>query len=72
MAAKSKAAPKAAEPTTTEKAVASDAPLASNPDPNAITGDMLPADREVLQGTLEERGAALDADLQRMGARPKD
>ena len=27
------------------------------------------ADREVLNGTLEERGAALDADLKRMGVR---
>lgn len=52
------------------------------PAPNATTAETqsgnrreLPAggftaeDLEVLEGTLEERGKALDADLKRMGAR---
>lgn len=33
--------------------------------------DMLPADREVLQGTIDERMAALLKDHQEMGVRPK-
>lgn len=74
MAAKKPVAKKA-EPTKTEEAVAGQpdaAPLAHSDDPNALSGDMLPADREVLQRSVDERAAALLKDLQDMGARPKD
>lgn len=33
--------------------------------------DILPADREVLDGTIDERMAALLKDHQRMGSRPR-
>jgi hypothetical protein len=58
---------KADEPTTEDKGP--EQPATPEPGTTRTGVDMLPADREVLQGTLEERGAALDKDLQRMSVR---
>lgn len=67
MATKKKAAPEAA--TDTEDR--GNQPIGPDPFTTRSGVDILPADREVLQGSIDERMAALLKDHQEMGARPK-
>jgi hypothetical protein len=57
--------PKASPPTVNKT------PTGPEPGTTRTGVDILPADREVLNGTIDERMAALLKDHQEMGVRPK-